>query len=225
MKLKNKIQSNKGEKRKLSWWVWVVTILILYIIVILSQFILPWMGIYGKNLTALQGFIQYHSLHWGFYYFPALLFVVLVSFFFFLIGLKKKLKYPNIPYYLSYLAVVVQFSLALPLEDFLKSNNSFQYKALMPNAMVTLFALLFIGLIGLISYMNKNRVNYTNKNKQKSDYSYDLKDIIIVAIAIPLCGFVGVKLGIGAILGGAIGGLIAYMIRNNFKKKNNPKKV
>jgi hypothetical protein len=194
-----------------------IVIIALFIAVILTQFFLPFASLNEKNITALEGFTKYSSLHWGFNYFIVIIILVSISFFIFLISLKNIFsKYRNYSYYLALLTIIVEFAMLIPLEDFLKNQENVVFKALMPNAVITFFLLDFIMIIGLIFYMKQQN---NRKKEKKSKYNINLKTIIIFSIIVPLSGFVGVEIGLGAGIGGAIGGIIAYFILKSFKNK------
>jgi len=194
----------------------------LIILLLIVQLFFPLTTVFGNIITAPQAFLKYHTLHWSFYYFIFMIFMILVGSILFFLTLKEKFRrYHSYVYWIWLLAIIGLFFFGASLESYLESQNLWvgdKYSAM--NPIPSVIILLLILLSGLLELMRKDNKKAVKEKKEPMN----IKKIIIVSIFFPLSIFIGIKIGLGALISGAIGGVISYCLIKLFNKKSLAKK-
>jgi len=180
----------------------------LIIFLLIVQFFFPLTTISGNIVTAHQAFLKYYNLHWSFYYFIFMISVILVGSITFFLTLKQKFrKYHSYTSWIWLIAIIGLFFFGASLESYLESQNLWvgdKYSAM--NLIPSVIILLLIILSGLLEIMRKDNKKAVKEKKEPMN----LKKIMVISIAFPLSTFIGIKIGLGTLISGVIGGVISY---------------
>lgn len=145
------------------------------VILIILHFYLPFIQDQNGLHSAYFG-LKYANIHWGFYYFYAAIFSILICLITFIIFSQKKFReYYNYVALGWFYCMVVIGSFGVPLENFLQKNPDLHIKAyanLSSIFTISLFALPIIAVIQLIVGMDEQMRRDSKKNSNEKYESY-----------------------------------------------------